>query len=100
MNDRPAERARYLVELAAPEAGWEEIERMMRRARASANAAGGARFIRSIFVPEDARLYLLYEADSAEQASSAAQHAELEVAAAVEVLQTSRHETDLIRSPP
>lgn len=87
MDDHVTERGRYLVELAAPEAGWGEIERMMRRARASAEAAGGARFIRSIFVPEDSSFYLLYEADSAEHACGAAQLAELEVAGAVEVLQ-------------
>jgi hypothetical protein len=91
MNDHPTEqRARYLVELAAPEAGWQEIERMMRRARASATAAGGARFIRSIFVPEDSSFYLLYEADSAEHACVAVQLAELEVAGAVEVLQARK----------
>jgi hypothetical protein len=88
MTDHPAQRARYLVELAVPEAGWVEIERMMRLARAPAGAAGGARFIRSIFVPEDSRLYLLYEADSADQALRAAAIAELDVAGTVEALRT------------
>ena len=91
MNDHPTEqRARYLVELAAPAAGWGEIERMMRRARASADAAGGVRFVRSIFVPEDSRFYLLYDADSAEQARLAATCAELEVAGTVQALLTEK----------
>jgi hypothetical protein len=87
-NDR-TQRARYLVELAAPDGGWEEIERMMRRVRASADgAAGGARLVRSIFVPEDGRCYLLYEAGSAEQARRAAARAELAVAGTAEAIHT------------
>jgi hypothetical protein len=93
MTDRPAQRARYLIELATPAAGWEDVERMIRRARGAANgAASGPRFIRSIFVPEDSRFYLLYEADSAQQARLAAAAAELEVAGISEAIQSEREE--------
>jgi hypothetical protein len=93
MSDRPPERARYLVELAAPEGGWEELERLLRRVRAAANgASGGARFLRSIFVPEDASCYLLYEADSAKEARLAASRAQLDVAGISEALPSEREE--------
>jgi hypothetical protein len=94
MSDYPVHRSRYLVELAAPDGGWKEIERMMRQLRASANgAAGGARFIRSIFVPEDGRYYLLYEAGSGQEARLAAVRAELEVAGTTEALRTTEEES-------
>jgi hypothetical protein len=87
MSGRPPERARYLVELAAPEAGWDDLERILRRARAAANGAnGGTRLLRSIFVPEDSRFYLLYEAASAADARLAAAEAELAVAGISEAL--------------
>jgi hypothetical protein len=86
MSD-PPERARYLVELTTPEAGWDDLERILRRARAAANgAAGGTRFLRSIFVPEDASCYLLYEAESANAVRLAVIGAELEAAAILEAL--------------
>jgi hypothetical protein len=78
---------RYLVELAAPEDGWANIERMMRQARSAARGTGATRLIRSIFVPEDARCYLLYEAESAREARLAAIRARLEVAGVAEALQ-------------
>lgn len=78
---------RYLVELAAPEAGSADIERMMRQARSTTPGTGATRLIRSIFVPEDARCYLLYEAESAREACLAAMRAELEVAGVAETLQ-------------
>jgi hypothetical protein len=85
-DDRP-KRARYLVELVAPESGWADVVRLLRRARA-AGGSGGARLVRSVFVPEDSRLYLLYEAASAADARLAAAEAELEVAGISEALRS------------
>jgi hypothetical protein len=86
VTDGTSERMRYLVELAAPEAGWTDIERMMRQARSAAPGTGATRLIRSIFVPEDGRCFLLYEAESAQEARLAAVRAELEVAGVAETL--------------
>ena len=89
MAHETPERMRYLVELAAPEGGWADIERMMRQARSTALETGETRFIRSIFVPEDSRFYVLYEADSPEHALLAATRAELEVARVSGTVQTT-----------
>jgi hypothetical protein len=63
------ERARYLVEIASPESGWEALRAATARARDAARemrAEGTAvRFVRSVFAPEDETCFFLYEAPSA-----------------------------------
>jgi hypothetical protein len=66
-----AELSAYLVEIeprATAEAGS-----LAARARGSAN---GVRFLRSIYVPEDDRWFLLYEGTSADEVAAAAKRAE------------------------
>jgi hypothetical protein len=72
--------ARYLVELSVPGAAWNDIDRLIRKARASANEPRSqVRFVRGIYVPEDSSCFLLYEARSARSAAAAARTAELVV---------------------
>jgi hypothetical protein len=93
MTDRPPQRDRYLIELATPDAGWHDIERVLKRARRDCGENGSARFIRSLYVPEDSRFYLLYEAESAEQARLAAAGAELEVAGVSQAVHPDKEES-------
>jgi hypothetical protein len=62
----------YLVEIA-PRADAGEAGSLASRARSSSN---GVRFLRSIYVPEDDRWFLLYEAASAEEVAAAARRAD------------------------
>lgn len=56
---------RYLVELDRPTLALDEIETLGSRSRTAADAVraegGSARFLRTIYVPEDGRCYLLFE---------------------------------------
>ncbi|MGH2805739.1 MAG: nickel-binding protein [Actinomycetota bacterium] len=83
------DRARYLVELSVPQAGWEDIDRLIRRARAApSEAASDVRFVRAIYVPEDASCLLLYEASSADAAAAAAMSADFVVNRVSEIVRT------------
>jgi hypothetical protein len=62
----------YLVEIALS-ADAAEPGSLASRARSSAN---GVRFLRSIYVPEDDRWFLLYEGASAEEVAAAARRAD------------------------
>ncbi|MCS7006986.1 MAG: hypothetical protein NZL88_05475 [Gaiellaceae bacterium] len=64
----------YLVEIASQdEAGSPELAARARR------SAGSARFLRSIYVPEDDRWFLLYEGASEDEVAAAAARAQLAV---------------------
>lgn len=56
---------RYLVELDWPTLALEDVEALGSRSRAAADAlraeGGSTRFLRTIYVPEDGRCYLLFE---------------------------------------
>lgn len=80
--------ARYLVELSAPEAGWEDVDLLIQRARAANDPANDVRFVRAIFVPEDSSCLLRYEAASAGDAAAAATTIDLSVERVSEVLKT------------
>lgn len=62
----------YLVEIE-PLGDSGEAGSLASRARSSAN---GVRFLRSIYVPEDDRWFLLYEGASAEEVAGAARRAD------------------------
>jgi hypothetical protein len=62
----------YLVEIE-PRANTGEAGSLASRARGSAD---GVRFLRSIYVPEDDRWFLLYEGVSAEEVAAAARRAD------------------------
>jgi hypothetical protein len=75
-------RVRYhVVELSRPEAGWQELEALSRRARAAADElrADGTqvRFLRSIFEPESGNCFLLLEAPTEEEAGLVVARADL-----------------------
>jgi hypothetical protein len=79
--------ARYLVELSLPEAGWQDIDHLIRRARYSADgSANNVRFVRAIFVPEDGSCYLLLEGASAQAVKEAGRLAGLPFGAVSETL--------------
>jgi hypothetical protein len=65
----------YLVEIE-PQIDTGEAGSIAARARGSAN---GVRFLRSIYVPEDDRWFLLYEGASAAEVAAAAERAEANV---------------------
>jgi hypothetical protein len=70
----PQERASaYLVEI---EPHAEEAGSVAARARATSNEV---RFLRSIYVPEDDRWFLLYEGGSAAEVAAAAERADANV---------------------
>lgn len=64
----------YLVEVAT--ASRNEAESLAAPAR---DAAGSTRFLRSVYVPEDDRWFLLYEGTSTADVVAAAERAELDV---------------------
>jgi hypothetical protein len=78
------------LELAAPASGWHDLQQLVDRARAGAeavNAEGGAvRFLRSVYVPEDERCFFLYESESAQTVDEAGRRAELRIVAIDEAL--------------
>lgn len=69
---RHNELSAYLVEIEA-RADSAVAGSLASRARASAN---GVRFLRSIYVPEDDRWFLLYEGASADEVAAAAKRAD------------------------
>jgi hypothetical protein len=83
--------SRYLVELAVPAGGWQDLQRLTSRARAGAEElsreGAAVRFLRSIFVPEDQSCFFLYEGDSIEVVGEAGRRAELHVVGIAEALQ-------------
>ena len=93
---RPAKPTRYLVELARPDGGWGELQRVTARARAGAEqlSAEGVqvRFLRSIFVPEDESCFFLYEAASPEAVGEAGRRAQLAVQRIDESVRISQEE--------
>jgi hypothetical protein len=70
----------YLVEIE-PSADAAEAGSVASRARGSAN---GVRFLRSIYVPEDDRWFLLYEGASADEVAAAARRADAVVVSIAE----------------
>jgi hypothetical protein len=74
---------RYFVELAAPEGGWVDLQRLTARARQEAETlsrhGSAVRFLRSIYLPEDDTCLFLYEGDSPEVVGEAGRRAELRV---------------------
>lgn len=62
------ESARYLVELERPAGGWARLQELTARVRvAVAEERRGSekvRFLRAVYVPEDERCYLLFDAGS------------------------------------
>jgi hypothetical protein len=87
----------YLVELATPSGGWQDVQRLTSRARAGAEAMSNegvaVRFVRSIYVPEDERCFFLYEGDSSETVGEAGRRAELQI---VRIDEALRAETGLV----
>jgi hypothetical protein len=59
---------RYLVELERPAGGWARLQELTARVRVAVaeERRGGeeVRFLRAVYVPEDERCYLLFEAGS------------------------------------
>jgi hypothetical protein len=59
---------RYLVELERPAGGWARLQELTARVREAVEKEerGGAevRFLRAVYVPEDERCFLLFEAGS------------------------------------
>ncbi|MGH2806018.1 MAG: hypothetical protein ACRDKT_01960 [Actinomycetota bacterium] len=83
----------YLVELSAPEAGWKDVDRVIRRAREAADGSNDdASFVRAIFVPESSSCFLLYEATSPAAAAAAAARIDVGVERVSEVLRTTDEE--------
>jgi hypothetical protein len=63
----------YLVEIVTPERGVEGVSTRARR------IAGAARFLRSIYVPEDDRWFLLYQASCLTDVADVVERAQLDV---------------------
>jgi hypothetical protein len=87
--------SRYLVELATPAGGWQDLQQLTSRARAGAEAMSregvAIRFLRSIFVPEDESCYFLYEGDSIEAIGEAGRRAQLHIVRIGETLHAELH---------
>ena len=81
-----AEPSRYLVELEPPKTGWDDIQALAARFR-HASDGSAVRFLRSVFVPEDGKVYLLFEGPSESAVREAASHAGLGVEGVVATLQ-------------
>ena len=82
---------RYLVELATPAGGWQDLQQLTSRARAGAEEmrreGAAVRFLRSIVVPEDESCFFLYEGTSIAAISEAGRRAELHIVRIGETLQ-------------
>jgi Protein of unknown function (DUF4242) len=78
-----AEPARYLVELDPPDTDWADIQALTARSRAASDELSQhgtpVRFLRSVFVPEDGKVYLLFEGPSEAAVREAASRAGLGV---------------------
>jgi hypothetical protein len=83
--------SRYLVELAPPPGGWEDLQRLTARARREAETLSrhglAVRFLRSIYLPEDDTCLFLYEGDSVEAVGEAGRRAQLHVLGIAPALQ-------------
>lgn len=84
------EPARYLVELAPPETDWEDIQALAARSRAASDElredGTPVRFLRSVFVPEDGKVYLLFEGPTEAAIREAAARAGFGVESVAEAL--------------
>jgi hypothetical protein len=68
--------SRYMLELTPPETGWDDIQALAARFRAAADGTE-VRVLRSVFVPEDGKVYLLFEGPSEAAVRAAASAAGL-----------------------
>ena len=82
--------SRFLVELERPELLGAEIKALAKRSRAVAAEMQGEgaslRYLRTIYVPEDGRCFLLFEGGSAVEVSEAGRRAGLAPSVVVEAL--------------
>jgi hypothetical protein len=82
----------YLVELAAPAGGWQDVQQLTACARGGAEEMSregvAVRFLRSIYVPEDESCFFLYEGDSIETVEEAGRRAQLQIVRIGQTLQT------------
>jgi len=82
--------SRFLVELERPELLGVEIKALADRSRAVAAEMRGEgaslRYLRTIYVPEDGRCFLLFEGGSAVEVGEAGRRAGLAPSAVVEAL--------------
>jgi hypothetical protein len=87
----------HLVELQRPDDGWGELQALAARARTAAHSLSSegtaVRFLRSIFVPESGCCFLLFQAESAEDAGLAAARADLAVRD-IAAVETAAHPED------
>ena len=88
-----AEPSRYLVELEPPDPGWDDIQAIVARFRLASHGTA-VRFLRSVFVPEDGKVYLLFEGPSESAVREAVSHAGLGVEGVVGSLQLETAHTD------
>ena len=79
------EPSRYLVELEPPDAGWDDIQALTARFRLASDGTS-VRLLRSVFVPDDGKVYLLFEGPSESAVRAAASQAGLGVEGVVETL--------------
>jgi hypothetical protein len=83
-------RARFLVEFSPGEAAHEDIRLLSERCRQAcerlAERGTPVRFLRSVFVPEDGRCLLVYEAGSAEAVVDAVISADLGAKRVIEAI--------------
>ena len=82
--------SRFLVELERPDVPGSEIQELAERSRAVAAEMRGEgaslRYLRTIYVPEDGRCYLLFEGGSAIEVGEAGRRAGLAPARLVEAI--------------
>ena len=87
--------SRYLVELATPASGWQDLQQVTSLARTGAEEmcreGAAIRFLRSIFVPEDQSCFFLYEGDSIETVREAGRRAQLHIVRIGETLHAELH---------
>ena len=88
-----AEPSRYLVELEPPDAGWDDLQALVARFRLASRGTV-VRFLRSVFVPEDGTVYLLFEGPSESAVREAVSHAGLGVEGVVASLQLEIEHAD------
>lgn len=89
---------RYLVEVDRPEGSFLDVQALAGRSRTAADELSQAgkplRLLRSIYVPEDESLFLLFEAESVRTVEDAATRAGLGVVRTVEVLRAERSDNN------
>jgi hypothetical protein len=88
--------AYFTVALDDQAAGWADPQRAMARARHAAWEMRGegqrVRFLRAVYVPEDDRWFLIYEAPTSQIVRAAMERAELSSTTAVATLTTTDRE--------